>query len=265
MKQNITIKDIAKEAGVSVATVSYVINNRTDQRISEKTRKKVLQVINLLNYTPNQAAKNLATSRHQAIAFCLSSGLSALKDAQQLHVLQFLSSFLRERDYDVIYLNNTYTEKFDRADAIVCYDVTSKLFHRIGDSNFIPLLALDCRIDDPLFFQINSDFQDILQSAGRQFQGTPYRFVMLETENEEQRAFLSSLCPSILFIHDCRQLDSLQGEKLLVVEETLYQLLKDTNEVFYRPLMTTHKAEVLLQCVEYALQRTPIDQHDIIA
>ena len=56
MKQSVTIKDVAKEAGVSVATVSYVINNRTDKRISEKTRKKVLQIINLLGYTPNQSA-----------------------------------------------------------------------------------------------------------------------------------------------------------------------------------------------------------------
>ena len=54
MKNNITIKDVAREAGVSVATVSYVINERNDKRISDKTRKKVLQVINLLGYTPNQ-------------------------------------------------------------------------------------------------------------------------------------------------------------------------------------------------------------------
>ena len=52
MSQKITIRDVAREAGVSVATVSYVINNRTDMRISDATRKKVLQVINLLDYTP---------------------------------------------------------------------------------------------------------------------------------------------------------------------------------------------------------------------
>lgn len=59
MKNNITIKDVAREAGVSVATVSYVINERNDKRISDKTRKKVLQVINLLGYTPNQSAKEI--------------------------------------------------------------------------------------------------------------------------------------------------------------------------------------------------------------
>ena len=46
-----TVRDIAREAGVSVATVSYVLNDKQDTKISEATRKKVLQIANLLNYS----------------------------------------------------------------------------------------------------------------------------------------------------------------------------------------------------------------------
>ena len=63
MSKKYTIRDIAKQAGVSVATVSYVINNRDDQRISEETKKKVRQIINLLDYKPNSSAKSLATNK----------------------------------------------------------------------------------------------------------------------------------------------------------------------------------------------------------
>ncbi|MCD3499311.1 LacI family DNA-binding transcriptional regulator [Streptococcus equi subsp. equi] len=56
-----------------MATVSYVINNREDQKISPETRNKVLQMINLLNYRPNQAAKSLVTQKRQLIAFTTKS------------------------------------------------------------------------------------------------------------------------------------------------------------------------------------------------
>ena len=46
-----TIKDVAKEAGVSIATVSKVINGKPS--ISEPTRLRVLEVIKQLNYHPN--------------------------------------------------------------------------------------------------------------------------------------------------------------------------------------------------------------------
>ena len=62
-KNKVTIKDVAKAAGVSTATVSYVINNRTDIKLTDETRKKVLQVIHLLDYSPNQAAKALTVRK----------------------------------------------------------------------------------------------------------------------------------------------------------------------------------------------------------
>lgn len=53
-----TINDIAREAGVSIATVSKVINNKA--HVSPDTRKRVLQVMEQLHYTPNVSAANLA-------------------------------------------------------------------------------------------------------------------------------------------------------------------------------------------------------------
>ena len=52
-----TIKEIAKLSGVSIATVSNIINNKPGA--SEETKKRVLAVIKKLNYTPNVIAKSL--------------------------------------------------------------------------------------------------------------------------------------------------------------------------------------------------------------
>ena len=77
MGKKVTVKDVAREAGVSVATVSYIMNNRTDQKISDATRKKVLQIANLLNYTPNSVAKSLATGRNCSFSINPSEKLRA--------------------------------------------------------------------------------------------------------------------------------------------------------------------------------------------
>ncbi len=61
MKKNITIKDIAKIAKVSIATVSRVINNSA--YVDEETKEKVLKVIKSYNYIPNPAAKILPTGK----------------------------------------------------------------------------------------------------------------------------------------------------------------------------------------------------------
>lgn len=67
-----TIKDIAKEAGVSIATVSIVLNGKGKERkISEETQARIYAIAQELNYVPNQSAKKLRSAQKDsyAIAF----------------------------------------------------------------------------------------------------------------------------------------------------------------------------------------------------
>ena len=64
-----TIKDVAREAGVSIATVSRVFNDSAV--VSEGTRQNVRAVAERLNYWPNGAARSLITNRTQAIGVLL--------------------------------------------------------------------------------------------------------------------------------------------------------------------------------------------------
>lgn len=60
-----TIKDIAQSCGVSVSTVSRVLNNHRD--VSESVRVKVLEAARKANYVPNNSARDLVKSRSDAI------------------------------------------------------------------------------------------------------------------------------------------------------------------------------------------------------
>ena len=63
-----TIKDVAKEAGVSIATVSYVMNNRNDM-VSAKTRDHVLETAVRMGYRANTIARNLQSQKTNLLAY----------------------------------------------------------------------------------------------------------------------------------------------------------------------------------------------------
>lgn len=64
---NVTIHDVAKRAGVSIKTVSRVINN--EPSVKPDTRDKVTRAVEELNYQPNQSARNLASTASYEVGF----------------------------------------------------------------------------------------------------------------------------------------------------------------------------------------------------
>ena len=72
--QKINITDIAKKAGVSISTVSRVLNGKGEQyRISKKSQDKIRETARRLNYVPNQFAANLKSGKSNTIALIIPS------------------------------------------------------------------------------------------------------------------------------------------------------------------------------------------------
>lgn len=68
---NVTLADVAKQAGVGTMTVSRAL--RTPDLVSEKLREKIQQVVDELGYIPNKAAGALASAESYSIALILPS------------------------------------------------------------------------------------------------------------------------------------------------------------------------------------------------
>ena len=74
-KSNSTIKDVARLADASIATVSRVLNN-TDYPVSEMTRKRILEAAKELKYMPNGLSKALKNGRSHEIGVVVPSLLN---------------------------------------------------------------------------------------------------------------------------------------------------------------------------------------------
>jgi len=98
----VTIKEVAKLAGVSTTTVSYVINKT--RFVSEETRAKVLKAINELGYHPNIVARSLRSRRTGTVGLMICD----LMNPFFAEVLQGIETYLGKKKYDIIVTNTNY-------------------------------------------------------------------------------------------------------------------------------------------------------------
>ncbi|KJK48296.1 LacI family transcriptional regulator [Lentzea aerocolonigenes] len=126
----ITIKDVAKHAGVSVSTVSYVLSGK--RPISTATSQRVRHSIHELGFHPNAGARALASSRTNVLALVV----PLRTDLNLPVIMEFVASIVtaaRAHDYHVLLL--TKESEADevhrvtasaRADAVIVMDVEAR-------------------------------------------------------------------------------------------------------------------------------------------
>ena len=100
-----TIKDVAKIANVSEATVSRVMSN--SNLISNKTKKKVMEVVRQLDYFPNSAAVSLTKSKSNILGLVVVSSAkieSPLQNDYYNEIIPFISKYALDLGYYTLYL-----------------------------------------------------------------------------------------------------------------------------------------------------------------
>ncbi|MBM7097172.1 substrate-binding domain-containing protein [Bacillus sp. H-16] len=95
----VTIKDVAKRSGVSIATVSRIINNQTGY--SNKTKDKVLKAVKELGYSPNALARGLVGQPTRTIGVLLPN-VSSLFAGK---LFEGIEGAAKERGYSVVVCN----------------------------------------------------------------------------------------------------------------------------------------------------------------
>ncbi len=145
-KKNISIKEIAKLANVSVATVSRVINN--NGRFSEETRKKVQKIIDDYGYTTNMAAKSLRMSKSKTIGIIVPN----ISNEWFSKLVLEIEKYFFQKNYSVFICNTSQNEDKEIAyfksldsklvDGIMCISGREEIPVNVMTRN-IPIVCID--------------------------------------------------------------------------------------------------------------------------
>lgn len=104
---SVTIDDVARAAGVSMKTVSRVVNREPGVR--EATRERVMAVISKMDYRPNQSARSLAGNRSYLIGLLFDTTMA--KQSYVLSVQQGILARCRQAGYELMIHPCNYQEK----------------------------------------------------------------------------------------------------------------------------------------------------------
>lgn len=171
-REKVTMKDIADKLGLSLATVSYVINHSEKEKISHDTRIKVLETAKSMGYVPNQTAKSLAGRRSNLVGIIvnLSNPASSNLKYQYLDLAAELEREIYLAGYDSILsmaydLENIEMKYKHSLEAVFIIDINEKSLRKVTGKYYVPVIFLDCDFEEGLFYKILPDYETAIQQA----------------------------------------------------------------------------------------------------
>jgi LacI family transcriptional regulator len=161
-----TIRDVAERAGVSIATVSRVLNDRAD--VSLETRERVREVAREVGYSADPAARALASQRTRLVAVVVgdNAGHRDLSLVFFGKVLAAISRRLSHSDYEALLLQSDdlgLQHRFDAA-ILIGVDDDDPLVADLG-AREIPLVGVDVRCNVGRAAFVGSDHADGVRLA----------------------------------------------------------------------------------------------------
>ena len=149
------MKDVAKLAGVSQTTVSFVVNKVTDANIAQDTQDRVWDAVKELGYRPNAIARGLRAQRTHTIGF-ISDEIATTPYAG--HTIQGAQDFAWSKNYLLLLINTGGDQNMKQAAFDMLLDrqvdgiVYATMYHREvyppESIHQIPSVLLDCFVAD---------------------------------------------------------------------------------------------------------------------
>lgn len=152
----VTIKDIAQEAGVSITTVSNVINGNS-KKVSTETAKKIKDIIKKRNYIPNMGARSLVKNKSNIIGIVMNiltdEATGALYTPFVSEILGAIEKEFQDQGYyTMLYASNKSQEIEDlvvkwNVAGIITIGLSSEVCRTIANLVKIPTVYTDCYFD----------------------------------------------------------------------------------------------------------------------
>ena len=185
-----TLKDIAKLADVSIATVSRVLNQDENLSVTEETRHRILTAADEIGYTKHQKIGNLKKEKHQVAIIQWVSEEDELDDIYYYNIRLGIEKRAQELDYEILrYFNDIPFNLAEEVIGVICIGKFSK--SQISDFEALgkPLVFVDSDTLTQGHPCITTDFENAVQTALQYLKNQGCQSIGLLTGEEKTTDF----------------------------------------------------------------------------